>query len=268
MKNVPTNPSLLYSITKIQAVYKSYQTRKYLNYLHLNATKIQTIYRGYKVRKSTQTLLKLSKSSNQLSLQMNQTQDKIKNLEKEMQELSIANTSRVRLWESEKREKAARCIQKWLRRFLIRKNISSVGSPLQNKVNETTVTHPIKSLSALQQMPLMWQDDIEEDLCVRETIEKIVKRIHRDQLKQLSIYKDDKRYQFDKQSDHKNRQVAPDSLVAKLKTLSQILDEYYGTQNRNEKQQCSSLSTFNSLKESIQLRSEIEILMAYIQSGK
>jgi hypothetical protein len=164
--------------TKIQAVFRGHMRRQWLEVNHVAAIRIQALFRGFAARSKLQHQTRFQTDKNHINAQLVQTQRKINALEKEMQSLSLA--SRTRVWEAERKDRAARTIQKHVREYLLRKNISRPSSPAKSIHDQTMEEEETRQM---ERVVMKMRDDDDPDL-LRRTVSSIQRRVLNDQFRQ------------------------------------------------------------------------------------
>ena len=213
---------------RIQSVFRGYRSRKLETLYQLSATRIQSAFRGHRIRKSFQHRKSMTIQQKLLSKEMHSTQNRIEILEKEMKELSLANRTRMRIWDAERRDRAARLIQKHVRGLLTRNILSRPGSPIKNEAHHADDMLPAD-------MPIDFWDPIEEEQALKETIQSITRRMLKDQFHQeslLGMYGSTSREMTTiREQVSKTQSATAQTVISKLRTLEDLLDQYYGKED-------------------------------------
>lgn len=257
------------AVTKIQAVFRGYQCRLDLEEKHVAATRIQTQFRGYLTRSKIQSQTVYRSKNSRINAQLLQTQQKINALEKEMQSLSLA--SRTRVWESERRDRAARIIQKHVRGHLLRRSFMSRPVSPTKSIHERVAEEEDARVKVRDLLKL--SNDTDDVDLVRHTVSSIHRRVLNDQ------FRHDRLYASLGKIHHEDDQIGPvldqlettaaqtTNLVAKLKTLGGLLDDYYSPV-QNPGLAGVSMRSDGLLRECIQLRQETDSYLDTMNAGK
>ena len=221
---------------KIQSAYRGYLFRKSLKTRHDSALRIQALYRGFRTRSRASRFVAHSKHERTLLKDISQTQRKINNLEKELKELSLANRTRVRLYDLEKRDRAARCIQRFVKGYLLRHKLSRPDSPIRKELQEALQLRQEREKEALIVLQLKDSAALrlspdEDDVLHREVISSITRRFLKDQFRHETFLESilhSGKLRPDVEDFRESQSTKAQAVVAKLETMTQLLDDYYG----------------------------------------
>jgi hypothetical protein len=246
----------------IQRIYRGHRTRRKVKEWNKSATKIQAIYRGYHARQSFRKRLSIATQQQSLDLKMNQAQAHIQYLEKELKELSLANRTRMRIWANERRERAARCIQKHLRGYIARKKYQSrPASPLK----DISLSDPIPFVKNVN----YWTSTEEEEEALKDVTDTIIKRIYRDQFDQellLGMHGETfKELSMLRAEQFQTKSALANAIVSKLQSVQELLDGYYGEASKLDN--TKGVESSRLLTECDQLRHETNEYIDFIQKG-
>jgi hypothetical protein len=198
---------------------------------------------------------------NSIDHQIKDTEKRIAELESQMRGLAQANATRILQYETERRERAARVIQRHFKGYRARKVYSRAASPVKSVFGDD---EKLDELKDLHHSLNLWDAD-EEDMELEDTINSVVNRLHKDQFihdSLLGLYGGVSReMSVIDQEIAKDRKLTANSIVSKLHVLNSLLDEYYG--------QDDNINDANKvLFECASLRTEIEHLMKTVTDGK
>jgi myosin heavy subunit len=258
IKNILSKMRKNEAAIRIQSFIRAYWTRRCIKRMHNAAITIQKICRGYIVRKYSSPKRTIQQHKNSIDHQIKDTDKRIADLESQMRGLSQANATRMMQYESERRERAARVIQKHFKGFRARKIYSRAASPVKSifgdEEKEDDSHHSL----------VIW-DAHEEEIELENTVNSVVNRLHKDQFihdSLLGLYGGVSReISVIDQEITKDRKLTANSIVSKLHVLHSLLDDYYG---KDDTVNDSSKVLF----ECASLRTEIQHLLKIVKDGK
>lgn len=247
------------AVVRIQSFVRGYQTRKDINCMNNAAIIIQKLCRGYTVRRRISPKLSLQQHKKSIDHQIKDAEKRIAQLESEMRGLSQASATRMLQYETERRERAARVIQKHFRGYRARKVYSRAASPVKSVFDDDGL-----NVSKSHPNPLQLWDDHEEEMELENTINSLVNRLHKDQFihdSLLGLYGGVSReMSIIDQEITKDRNLTANSIVSKLHVLHSLLDDYYGKDG-------TMTDSDRLIFECASLRTEIEHIMKIVKDG-
>lgn len=245
---------------RIQACFRGYRTRNIIRQMNFAATKIQKIYKGYSVRTRMRPKRSIQQHKKAIDNQLKDTEKRIAFLESQMREVSQANSTRMQQFETVRRERAARSIQRHFRGYVARKGYSRTASPVKSVFDDDENDSKIQPIKSMQ----LW-DPQEEEIELENTVKSIVDRLHKDQFVHdslLGLYGGVSReMSVINQEISKDRKLTANSIVSKLQVLQSLLDDYYGKVDDDQ------IDTNNLINECASLRNEIENIMDILTKG-